>query len=56
MDIRGKLVGRKFTTPEGQERDYYVIEINLADGSTLELPIKGDKARLLIMSQAIQGK
>lgn len=54
MEIVGKLVKKNFTVESGEVRDYYVIEYSLVDGSKLEVPLKGDKAKLLLMSLAIE--
>lgn len=56
MEMECKLVKKDFTTEDGQVRNYYVIEFILADGQALDIPIKGDKAKLLIMSVALQRK
>lgn len=50
MNFDCKLVKKAFTTQEGREQDYFVIQFVLADGSTLDVPIKSDKAKLLVMS------
>lgn len=50
MNFDCKLVKKAFTTKEGNSQEYYVIEIPLADGSTCDITIKSDKAKLLIMS------
>lgn len=50
MNFDCKLVKKAFTTKEGISQDYYVFEFLLADGSTLDVPLKSDKAKLLIMS------
>lgn len=50
MTFTCKLVKKAFTTKEGVSQDYYVFQFDLADGSTLDVPLKSDKAKLLIMS------
>ena len=50
MNLDCKLFEKTFNTPEGEPRKYYVLEFKLADGSPLEVTLKGDKAKLLIMS------
>lgn len=45
-----KLVKKAFTTKEGASQEYYVFVFDLCDGTTLDVPIKSDKAKLLIMS------
>ena len=56
MPIESKLIKKEFTTEDGIKREYYVIEYELVDGQVLDIPIKGDKAKLLIMSIALQRK
>lgn len=53
MSLNCKLVKKSFVTNEGDSRDYYVIVFDLIDGSTLEVSLKGDKAKLLLMSSAL---
>lgn len=50
MNLECKLVKKTFNTDDGQVRDYYVLEFTLADGSTLDVPVKSDKAKILTMS------
>ena len=60
MNIKFELQEKSFTTPEGKTLPYYVLSHTLVDGSVLEVSIKGDKAKLLLMSlkmaQSQQGK
>lgn len=56
MDLECKLVEKAFTDDTGSSRKYYVLEFNLADGSTLEVTIKSDKAKLLRLSHDISSK
>lgn len=53
MNLTMKLEKRNFTTEDGQKRDYYVLSHPIADGSNLEISVKADKARLLILSAQI---
>lgn len=53
MEMKCRLLKKDFTTEDGQKREYHVIQFDLADGSTLDIPVKGDKARLLVMTQAL---
>lgn len=54
MKIEFDMVEKKFTTEDNREIKYYVLVRKLVDGSTLEIPIKGDKSKLLLMSIAIE--
>lgn len=50
MDLNCKLVKKTFKTDEGLSRDYFVLQFDLIDGSTLDVSLKGDKAKLLVLS------
>lgn len=50
MQIRGEIVARKFTNDNGEVIPYYVIEIELFDGSKCEVKLTRDVARLLVLS------
>lgn len=54
MEIVGKLVKKEFTTPDGQVKEYYVLSIPLVGNEKMEITIKSDKAKLLIMSETIK--
>ena len=56
MKVGFELVEKNFTTEDGRQLKYYVLRRNLIDGSLLEIPIKGDKSKLLLMSLAIENK
>lgn len=56
MKVSFDIVEKKFTGADGQEIKYYVLSRPLVDGSTLEITIKGDKVKLLMMSLKIEGK
>ena len=58
MNITGKLEKKNFKADNGETRDYYVITYNLGNGETLDVSIKGDKAKLILLSAQIaqQGK
>ena len=45
MTFTCKLVKKAFTTKEGVSQDYYVFQFDLADGSTLDVPLKSDKSK-----------
>lgn len=50
MELKCKLMEKTFKDSEGQSHEYYVLSFDLADGSNLEVSIKGDKAKLLRLS------
>lgn len=50
MDLKCKLIEKTFNTEEGKSLTYYALSFDLADGSTLEVSVKGDKAKLLKLS------
>lgn len=52
--VEFELLEKKFTTEEGKELKYYVLSRKLVDNTTLEIPIKGDKSKLLIMSLVVE--
>lgn len=54
MKIEFDMVEKKFTTEDNREIKYYVLVRKLVDGSLLEIPIKGDKSKLLLMSLAVE--
>ena len=54
MKLECKLIEKSFTDKNtGDNRTYHALQFSLYDGSTLDLPIKGDKARLLQLSERI---
>lgn len=56
MKVAFELVEKKFNTEDGKELKYYVLRRLLIDGSVLEIPVKGDKSKLLLMSLAVENK
>ena len=50
MELNCKLIEKSFIDADGKSHAYYVLSFNLADGSTMEIPVKGDKAKLLRLS------
>lgn len=50
MELNCKLVKKTFTADDGSARDYFVLQFKLIDGSTLDVSLKGDKAKLLVLS------
>ena len=56
MILEFELKKKHFITNDGEQRDYYVLVYKLADGTDLEVTLKGDKAKLLIMSYNLTKK
>lgn len=56
MNLNCKLVKKTFKTDDGKEQEYYVLLFDLADDSSLEVSLKSDKAKLLIMSYNLQNR
>ena len=54
MKVEFELEGKKFTTEQGKEVKYFVLKRKLIDNTTLEIPVKGDKSKLLLMSLAVE--
>lgn len=54
MKVEFELQEKKFTTEDGREIKYYVLIRKLIDNTTLEIPVKGDKSKLLLMSLAVE--
>lgn len=53
MELKCELVEKSFKDADGQSHAYYVLSFKLADGSNLDLPVKGDKAKLLKLSNSV---
>ena len=51
MNFECKLVKKTFTTKDNETREYYVLQFNILQDEILEITIKNDKAKLLILSQ-----
>ena len=56
MKVEFTLKQKLFNNAEGKEVKYYVLTRQLVDGTELEVPIKGDKSKLLLMSLAVEKK
>ena len=54
MKVEFELQEKKFTNNDGKEVKYYVLVRKLIDNTTLEIPVKGDKSKLLLMSLAVE--
>ena len=53
MELKCRLTEKSFKDADGNSHAYYVLSFDLADGSTLEVSIKGDKAKLLRLSNNV---
>lgn len=54
MELKCLLVEKVFTDKNtGEEHKYNALSFKLADGSTLEVTIKSDKAKLLRLSNNV---
>lgn len=51
MNYNCKLVKKTFTTKDNETREYYVLVFDILENETLEITIKGDKAKLLLLSK-----
>lgn len=54
MKVEFELLEKKFTNDQGKEVKYYVLIRKLIDNTTIEIPVKGDKSKLLLMSLAVE--
>lgn len=53
MELECKLLEKSFTDAVGQSHAYYVLAFRLVDDSILEISVKGDKAKLLKLSNNV---
>lgn len=56
MELICKLIEKTFTDKDGVVHPYQVLSFELYDGSRLDIPIKGDKAKLLKLSNSLDNK
>lgn len=49
-EVVGKIIEKTFTDKEGNSHGYYCISFDLVTGDSLEIPIKREKAQILLMS------
>lgn len=54
MKVEFELLEKKFTNDQGKEVKYYVLTRKLIDNTNIEIPVKGDKSKLLLMSLAVE--
>lgn len=53
MKLECELQEKTFKTSDGEDRKYTALVFKLADGSELNVAIKGDKAKLLRLSNNV---
>lgn len=53
MDLKCKLIKKTFTADNGEVREYHVLSFPIADGESIEIPIKKDKANLIRLSSKL---
>ena len=56
MKVEFELLEKKFITEDNKEIKYYVLQRRLIDNTILEIPVKGDKSKLLLMSLVVENK
>lgn len=56
MKLDCELLEKSFKDADGQSHAYYVLSFDLADGTTLEISVKGDKAKLLKLSTSVNNQ
>ena len=56
MNVNFIIQEKKFKAEDGKELTYYVLSRNLFDGSVLEIPVKGDKCKLLLLSLSVENR
>ena len=56
MRVEFEMVEKTFNTEDGRQIKYYVLQRRLIDNTILEIPIKGDKSKLLLMSLVVENK
>lgn len=54
MKVEFELLEKKFNTEDSREVKYYVLARKLVDGTIIEIPVKGDKSKLLLMSLRVE--
>ena len=56
MDVTFTIQEKSFKSKEGNVVKYYVLSEVLFDGSVLEIPVKSEKARLLMLSLSVENR
>lgn len=56
MKVEFEIVEKSFTSDDGNNHVYYVLQRKLITGDILEIPVKKDKYNLLNMSLTIENQ
>lgn len=56
MKVEFTVAEKIFTSDKGEAIKYYVLSKELFNGEIFEIPIKGDKAKLLMLNIAAESK
>ena len=56
MKLECKLIKKTFKDKDNETHEYYVLSFNLGQDETLDITIKGDKARLLLLSSKLNNQ
>lgn len=56
MKVEMELEKKNFKREDGQEIEYYVLKRKLVDNTYVEIPVKSDKAKLMVLSLSIEQK
>lgn len=56
MNVTFTIEEKQFTTKDGDTIKYHVLQKVLFDGSVLEIPIKSEKCKLLMLSLAVENR
>lgn len=54
MKVEMELEKKSFKREDGTDIEYYVLKKKLVDNTFLEVPIKSDKAKLLLLSLTVE--
>ena len=54
MKVEMELEKKSFKREDGTDIEYYVLKKKLIDNTYLEVPIKSDKAKLLLLSLTVE--
>lgn len=56
MEVTGELIKKEIKKDNGEIIKYYAIQIPLYNGEVIEVTVKGDKAKLLMLSLELESK
>ena len=54
MEILGTLLQKTFVTEKGEIVEYYVVEYQIDEETTIDVKLKSDKAKLLLMAEKLK--